>query len=341
MAGVLDMTVFPVQGCSFGTTLPHFGTIGAGKIVSCARAAEAAGFDTLWVRDHLAFPAGKSVSPDEVFIDPFLALASAVAVTERISFGFATLVPHRHPMHTAALLAGLDFLAGPGRLVAGIGLGAVRAELDAVGLEGRDRRRVLAEYVDVIRTVWRGETDYAGEHYRFAGLGVRPRPAPDGIPISYCGTKPAGAARSARYCDAWGPVKAPLRDFVDRRDRLVAACEQEGRPPLPMGVSSLVSVGESFDAAFARPEISWYLPWVERTFGRPVQGPADLDGVVIAGEPDEVAAQIQRYVDAGARHFLFDLRANISEWEDTAREIGRTVLPLLRSAVPTSEGALT
>lgn len=311
-------------------TLPHFGQIGPSAITERAILAQEAGFDAVWVRDHLAFPAHRGSTEDAVFIDPFIALSAALTVAPNLSFGFATLIAHRHPIHAAGLLASLDFLTGPDRIVAGIGLGAVRNEFAAVGMGDWDRRQVVEEYVTVLRELWAGVDAHEGRYYRYQDIEIQPTPADGSIRISYCGSVPAGAERAARFCDAWGPVKVPLPVFEERARQVSSAAAKYGRDPVPLGISALVSVGDTPEQALAHPEVRGYVAWCERTYGAEIARAGDLGGVVIAGGPEEIVSGVRRYVDAGANHFLFDMRGSGDRWEDSVRTVGHDVLPALR-----------
>lgn len=314
---------------TFGISLPHFGAIGPTTIADSARLAERAGFDALWVRDHLAFPSNREGNADGVFIDPFVSLATCAAVTNRISFGFAALIPHRHPINSAALLSSLDYLAGADRMVVGIGLGGRRSEVEIATDVSWDRRKAIVEYIRVMRAIWAGDDDFEGEYYKTQGFRVRPVPSSP-IPVSYCGNNDPGVQRAAQWCDAWGPSKAPVAEFTRRVDQVALACEALAKPPLPMLAAALVAVGSTYSDARELPEIRDYVRMVERKYGAELAARPDLGGLLIAGDADEIAAQVDSYVAAGATHFAFDLRMNLKDWTKCVEILATDVLPKLQ-----------
>ena len=162
-----------------------------------AAAAEAAGWDGVFVWDHLGFvwdgPAG----------DPWILLAAAGLATERVHLGTAvTPLPRRRPHVVAHQLATLDALA-PGRIVFGAGLGGNEGELRRFGdpVDERLRAELLDEGLDVVRALLAGgEVHHRGRHYVVDGVTLRP--APERLPIWIGGNAPRALRRAARF-DGW------------------------------------------------------------------------------------------------------------------------------------------
>src|SRR5918997_6377617 len=190
----------------FGVSLPNFGTgVDAAAVADWARAAEAAGWDGLFLWDHLfAFDEG----PVET-VDPWIALAAAACATSTIRLGtLVTPLPRRRPVVVARQTATLDRLSG-GRLTLGVGTGAFPFEWDYVGEEPDHRTRgdMLDEHLDLLDRLWTGEpVHHEGRYYRVAGPEwsavcypppvQRPR-----IPVWVGGTWPGSRpfARAARW----------------------------------------------------------------------------------------------------------------------------------------------
>ena len=85
----------------YGLLLPHFGEQATRpRLMRAIQQAERYGFDSVWVRDHIVFHPHRMEPQDRTFIDPFIVLGMAAALTERITLGTASIVPHRHPIHT-------------------------------------------------------------------------------------------------------------------------------------------------------------------------------------------------------------------------------------------------
>jgi alkanesulfonate monooxygenase SsuD/methylene tetrahydromethanopterin reductase-like flavin-dependent oxidoreductase (luciferase family) len=139
-------------------------------------AAEAAGFDSVWLMDHLVAPAAPEVDTFEGWT-----LAAALAArTTTIRIGhLVTCDPFRHPALLAKMAATVDAVSD-GRLELGLGWGSVEAELGAFGIgAGSPRQRAarLAESIAVLDLMFAGERfDFAGEHFQLQGAIGRPRP---------------------------------------------------------------------------------------------------------------------------------------------------------------------
>ena len=108
-----------------------------------AIAAEEAGFESLWTGEHVVLPDPQTppspAPPDFPMLHPSTALTWVAAATERIRVGTGiVLLPQRNPLVLAKELASLDVLSG-GRLIFGLGVGYLRAEFDALGVEFGER----------------------------------------------------------------------------------------------------------------------------------------------------------------------------------------------------------
>ena len=124
----------------FGFALRLMGTAAnAGVLRESARLAEQAGLDALWVPDHIAIPPDDTEGSGGRYLDPLTSLAWLAAATERIRIGTAVLIlPYRPPLPTAKAIATVQELSG-GRLELGVGVGWMKAEFRAVGVDRRRR----------------------------------------------------------------------------------------------------------------------------------------------------------------------------------------------------------
>ena len=153
----------------YGVSLPNFGEgVDARMIAGLAREAEEAGWDGFFIWDHLL-----AFSPGPVpVVDPWIALAAAAMSTSRVRLGpMVTPLPRRRPVKLARESASLDHLSG-GRLVLGVGIGAMPYEWDYLGEEpdARVRGAMLDEGLEVLAGLWTGEPfGHRGEHYRVTG----------------------------------------------------------------------------------------------------------------------------------------------------------------------------
>ena len=169
-------------------------------IVDLARAAEAAGWDGVSTWDVLGVSMGGAA-------DPFVTLAGAAAVTERLTLILSVVaLPRRRPQLVAQSTASLDALSH-GRLVLGVGAGGDPADFEAFGeaYEPAERIARLDEGLAILDGFLRGERiDHHGDHYRVndTTLGPRPRQQPR-PPIWFGGGARPGALRRAARWDGW------------------------------------------------------------------------------------------------------------------------------------------
>jgi probable F420-dependent oxidoreductase len=210
-----------------------------------ARAAEAAGIESLWTVEHVFVPlgyqseypydrSGKMPAGETTAIpDPLLPLAYVAAVTERIRLATGVMIlPQRHPAYVAKELATLDVLSN-GRAVLGIGVGWLREEFDALGVPFDTRAERAREAVAAIRSLWRGEPEaFEGTFFRWGPVASYPKPVQsNGIPIVIGGHTEIAAKRAARYCDGFFPGRGTEQDFARLIGVMAEECRRIGRDP--------------------------------------------------------------------------------------------------------------
>ena len=174
-------------------------------LVRRARLAEAAGFDSLWVGDHIALPADAPDSADEARLEAVVALTYLAAVTERVRLGFGVIVlPQRQPVLLAKQIASIDALS-EGRVTVGLGVGYVEAELEAFGVRLAERRARTDEYINAMDVLWDdGLASFEGRFVSFRELMQRPRPVQrPHPPLVIGGHSPAALRRAARVASGW------------------------------------------------------------------------------------------------------------------------------------------
>ena len=186
-------------------------------LVAHARAAEEAGFASIWVGEHVVFlddyassypyatDGRLSLPPDAGLLEPFTTLTFLAAVTERIRLGTAVcLVPQRNPVYTAKEVATLDWLSG-GRVDFGIGIGWLREEFDVLHEEFDERVPRTREYIEVMRRLWCDKvSEHAGDLYDLPPCRMYPKPVQDPHPPIYIGGESDAALRRvAELGDGW------------------------------------------------------------------------------------------------------------------------------------------
>lgn len=182
------------------------------RLLRAARKADALGFHSLWLYEHVMFPSrpaeayGKlPFTPETKFLEPVTTLAYLAAETRQILLGTGILLlALRHPLHVAKEMATLDVLS-KGRAILGVGLGWMKEEFDALGIPFRERAGRVRESVEVLRRIWAdGKLEYHGRYYSFSEVTSYPLPAqPGGPPIWFGGTVDRALLRSAELGDGW------------------------------------------------------------------------------------------------------------------------------------------
>lgn len=320
----------------YGLLLPHFGEFATREnLLRGARLAERYGFDSVWVRDHLVFHPHGMEGTDRTHIEPMVTLALIAGATERLVLGTGSLIPYRHPIHAALCLASLEHVTGPGRVIAGFGIGTFDHEFAAIGLGDAKRGELMREQIDIMRRLWTGDTiSFKGDFYSFSDIDIHPSPSAP-IPVWYCGNSLLSVRRAIEYCDGWMPGRITLKTFrkrVQRLTRLAGEAGRQGRPAT--GAIPITSIGATREAALSKVNWSGMMEqaikseW-ESESGR-FETADDLEGALIAGPPSEIAAAADRYHAAGLDHLVFDLRFRFDEWLEGVQRLGEDVLPLLR-----------
>lgn len=322
----------------FGLLLPHFGRhTDLGFLLEGVKRAEALGFDSVWVRDHILFePHAEFEAGDRDFLEPLTVLTAAGTVTDRIILGTATLIPYRHPLITAFTLASMSQMFGD-RLIAGWGAGTFDHEFDAVGLGGIFRPELVEENARIFQKVFAGDdVTYDGEHFQFEGVTLYPKPAAP-IPFWYGGATPASARRAAEYCDGWMPGRITLKTIEKRVAKMQELTAENGRPMPTVGVVPPTTIAETEAEAWEGTSVEGLLKWANERGKWWVKPPSgrfetaeDIEGSLIAGTPTQVVEQTARFAEVGVEHLVFDLRLSFDRWHESIELLGSAVLPELR-----------
>ncbi len=178
-----------------------------------ARAIEERGFDSLLVAEHTHIPLSRKSPwprggelPRRYYrtLDPFVALASASAATDRLLLGTGVaLVVERDPIITAKEVASLDVVSG-GRVIFGVGVGWNREEMENHGTDPRTRGELANERIRAMIEMWtKSEPEFHGRYVDFEPIGIWPKPAQKPYPPIYVGGGSPAFERVAEFGDAW------------------------------------------------------------------------------------------------------------------------------------------
>jgi probable F420-dependent oxidoreductase len=198
---------------------------------NAARAMEDAGFESVWVPEHVAFPSempptypytDTGLPPVPVgtpCYDPWALLAFVACATTTIRLATnVCILPLHHPLRTGRDVVTVDRLSG-GRVTLGIGVGWLQDEFEWLGEDFTNRGRRTDEIMQILRRLWSEDViEYSSENYRFGPLRFEPKPLQrPGIPIEVGGASPAAVRRAALLGDGWIEIGSNDLDDVARQ----------------------------------------------------------------------------------------------------------------------------
>jgi probable F420-dependent oxidoreductase len=282
--------------------------------------AERLPIDSIWQGGHLLPPTGTG--------EAVTRLALITAWTERVRVGTSILLlPLYQPVVVAKQLADLDARSG-GRVSVGLGVGGEFAkEFEAVGVPVSERGPRTDEAIAVLRALWSGQpVSHHGRFYSFDDVQMRSvgdGMKPGGPPLLISGRKPPAMRRAARLGDGWMPYLVSPAAYARSVDAIQEEAAAIGRDLSGFEWMMYLYCSVRADRDRARDDVAAFLG------GAYGDKPGDmLDRIAPSGTPEEVAARLQEYVDAGVRHFIISPAAH----EDTfgvVRLAAEEVLPRL------------
>ncbi len=306
-----------------GCTLPTSGAAAdPAAIGALAQTAEELGFDSIWISDHVVVPEriGSAYpysvdgsfpsSASNAYLEPLSTLGFLAGVTRRVRLGIAVLIlPYRHPLLTAKMIATLDNLSG-GRVDLGIGVGWMREEFLALGQTEQvyqHRGSATDEQLRVFDTVWSSDVaGFSGRFYSFDPVGVHPHPVQKPRPPVWIGGHTQAALRRvALHGDGWLPIG--------------------GRPPadLPPAelATSIATIRRQAADAGRDPDR------IRVCFDTTIDFSAS-DGRPFGGASESIAAHLGTYVKAGADSLVVSFgRQPPAAYEACLRRFAEEVRP--------------
>jgi len=291
----------------FGLSLPGRGPLATpDAVLKIAARAEALRYASVFVTDHVVLPvsAKRSVYPysttgefpgggQQDYLEPLVMLSHLAHATRRVTLGTSVLVvPYRHPLTTAKMLATIDLLA-KGRILLGAGTGWLREEFEALGAPPFERRgAVTDEYLQLMRRAWTTDpVTFEGEFARVRDVHVLPKPArKGGIPIWIGGHTEAALRRVGTLGDGWHPIglRPPAMllpdEYAAKAKRIQEHAREAGRD------------GRKIVLSFRAPM---------EVRSRREKAPGG-DRPLFQGTAEEVIGDVRRYQAAGVTHFVFD-----------------------------------
>jgi probable F420-dependent oxidoreductase len=273
-------------------------------VVELATRAEALGFASVWVHDHV-FNAGHVFRRIgyRPYYEPLSLLSYVAARTERVSLGTSVLVlPYHNPLRLAKTAATLDVLSG-GRLILGVGVGAVPPESEAMGSPYAERGAITDEAITVMKALWTQEDpSFTGKYYRFSGMPFAPKPLQQPhIPLLIGGNSRAAIRRAVRLGDGWHPLAV-------------------SPDSLRQGIHDLHERARAAGRDVAEIPVSLSIPF----------GPPSAHRAALGTAAGEIIRTIQAYADIGVQMLSISWQTNqIGAVVSAMDLLGREVLPAL------------
>jgi probable F420-dependent oxidoreductase len=227
-----------------------------GNMAAVARHAEACGFESFYVSEHIAlYPGarggGIEFPPSLAVADPLECLSYVAASTERILLGTAVLLlPYHHPVVLAKRLATIDMLSKGRMRLLTVGVGVLPGEAEAMGVDFAARGRRADEAIDVLRLLWAGDdsgVSYSGEFFSFKNLCSFPKPwDATTLPVHVGGSSPAAARRAGRRGDGYFPGgRLTAAQRAGQIELMRATATEAGRDPTALEYTRWGSTGLS------------------------------------------------------------------------------------------------
>lgn len=241
--------------------LPLFG-VSPRFYADIAQAAEANGFESVWMPEHLVFPEEipptylysesgyPPVTSDTPLFDVWVVLSYIAHATSSIRLATNVYVlPLRHPVEVARSVVTLDRLSN-GRVTMGIGVGWLEEEFDVVGRGFRDRGKRADSMIALMRRLWTDDViEVHDEHFDFGPVKFQPKPRNRHIPIEVGGASPPALRRAGGLGDGWIEIgSADLEDVKAKLETIFAARRDAGRQDEPFEVTLGGAHGADLDS---------------------------------------------------------------------------------------------
>ena len=291
-----------------GVVLPTYRRLAtAENIRLAAQLSESLGFDSIWVTDHVVVPAASVEAFGPTFYEAVTVMSYLAGITKRVQIGAAILiVPYRHPLLLAKMLATADQLSG-GRLIFGAGLGWLESESNLMGVPHARRARIADEALAVIRACWESDQpEFHGNVYDFAGFHFAPRPHSNRhLPIFIGGASTAALRRAVRFGDGWIGDGQTFEELEVALAGLSHELAAEGRELGGMEVAMRTGLQVVADRA-AITESPSEQGWKSAEFVTAGRTP-------FRGVRDEVVADFRRAAELGVGHLIFEFPVSRGE----------------------------
>jgi len=301
------------------------------RLVGIAKLNEEAGFDSLWIPDHILF------IPPGIVPEAWSTLAAVAMVTKKVMLGTCVTDPHRyHPAVLAQKVATVDQLSA-GRTVLGLGAGE-SMNLDPFGIVWNKPVSRLIEAVSIIRKLWSGEPfSYEGEFWKLKDAFLHIKPVQQQPPIYFGANSPRTLRLTGEMADGWMPTPLSPKLYEKRLELVEEGAEKAGRSmdEIDAGIYLYTSIADKAKDAYKQLEevkIMIAHPEILKEAGYEIELPEKMGSMAyhrllptsedlgkisvyvdripveaaiefsVVGTVDECIEKIGEYVKAGAEH---------------------------------------
>lgn len=284
-----------------------------------ARAAEALGFDSLWIGEHVVW---RHSTPDALMV-----LASVAAVTTRIRLGTSILLlPLKHPILVAKAVATLDVLSG-GRASLGIGIGGEYAkEFEAMGVPREERGPRATESIRLMKRLWtERDVTFQGRFWQMSDVTTEPFPVQKPHPPVLVGGRRGSLKRTALVGDGWMPYMYTPEMWREDWAKIEEMAAAAGRDPskIERTIYAFMTIAETYEKA-----AEYAAGALGNTYAQ------DFSKIVhrypIIGTPEQCLARMQQFREAGATHFILRPAGPEHVTAPIPEIIAREIMPKLR-----------
>ena len=297
----------------FGIDLGIYGSLAqTATIIELAKFSEQVGFDSIWLADHVVFPAkinskypysadGSFPAPlTEPLMEPIATMGVLIGITERIKIGTAVLImPYRNPVLLSRMLITMDQFS-KGRILLGAGVGWLQEEFQVMKTYDFEKRGIVTdEYIEIFKRLSEGgEISFDGQTYDFPTIhsipGSHQKPHP---PILIGGIANPALRRVVKHGDGWLAVAIDKHRMTERLATLKRLCEENDRKfeDLELVYKIFVNPGEPRKGPFGGREIG-------------------------SGSEQQIVQDIQTALDSGFSKIVVRYRGNSSGEQITQME---------------------
>ncbi len=237
--------------------------------------------DSIWTSDHIIVP--KENSPWTRVFETIATLSFMASITQKVQLGTSILlVPLREPFVLAKQIATLDSLSA-GRVMIGVGIGWNKKEFELLGYDFKNRRKTIAENLDVMRKMWSGQ---------FINQGYLCEPMPyseNGPPILIGGQSDGAIQRVAAIGDGWHPVGISAKEYEAGMQKITSIEKHDYIWSLRINFAANKDIESHYTGTDGGPRLR------------------------LVGSTDKIISKIQEYKEIGIEHLVLDIRADSKE----------------------------